>query len=195
MEDSIIEAIRLMPQTSLDLSGIGLGEFAIATPTQKAVTASAILEKLKHLEPAQRLSHTQFIAGLVKGLPDDLMLTSAELKALHGHGMEIGGHTVSHPILAKLDDQAAMDEINTNKTSLEQLLNTTIRYFAYPNGKLGEDYRLSQIELVKHCQYQAALSTEARMANSSSSIWQLPRFTPWDATQSFKLKPINPLTS
>jgi len=180
--DSIIEAIRLMPQTSLDLSGIGLGEFAIASPAQKAATASAILKKLKHLEPAQRLAHTQFIAGLVKGLPDNLMLTSAELKALHGQGMEIGGHTVSHPILAKLDDQAAMDEINANKSFLEQLLSTTIRYFAYPNGKLGEDYRLGQVELVKNSQYQAALSTEPSVANRSSPIWQLPRFTPWDAT-------------
>lgn len=180
--DSIIEAIRIMPQPALDLTEIGLGVYAIETEAQKANTASMILKKLKYLDPAQCLAYTQFISEQVISLPDDLMLTSTELQTLQRHGMEIGGHTVSHPILAKLDDNEAMAEISANKTFLEQLLNTPINYFAYPNGKLAQDYLPRQTELVKNSRYHAALTTNLGVSNHTSSIWELPRFTPWDAT-------------
>jgi peptidoglycan/xylan/chitin deacetylase (PgdA/CDA1 family) len=180
--DSIIEAIRLMPQARLDLAGIQLGEFDIATPTQKAEAASAIIKKLKHLDYGQRLAYTKIIAQQVSGLPDDLMLTSEQLIQLHQSGMEIGGHTVTHPILAKLDNEAAYHEIQDNKRSLELILNAPIRYFAYPNGKLGQDYHLEHVKQVKQCGYQAALSTEVAVAGSHDSYWQLPRFMPWDQT-------------
>lgn len=178
--DTIVEAVRLMPQTALDLGGIGLGTFAIATPAQKAAAASAVLKKLKHLEPSRRLAYAQFIGGQVAQLPNDLMLTSGQLIELHGHGMEIGGHTVTHPILAKLDGEAAREEVCGNKKSLEQLLDAPLRYFAYPNGKLGEDYLLEHRDMVKQSQYLAAFSTHAGVAGQCGDLWQLPRFTPWD---------------
>ncbi len=178
--DSIIETIRVLPGTDLDLTAMGLGHYAIATPQEKAQTAATLLKKLKHLEPAQRQSQTDLISKLADKLPGNLMLTDAELKALHAQGMEIGGHTVNHPILAKLSDDMAWQEISANKLFLEHLLNVPIRYFAYPNGKLHEDYRPEQTGLVKNAGYLAALSTQTHAADPSSSIWQLPRFTPWD---------------
>lgn len=178
--DTIIEAIRNIAQPELDLTDIGLHVFPIATPNQKAATARTVISHLKHLEPSLRLTHSQAIAAKATSLPDNLMLTSAELQALQKHGMEIGGHTVSHPILAKLDDAEAESEIQTNKNFLENLLDTKVRYFAYPNGKPQTDYLPSQSEMLKKCGYQAAFSTIQGVANSKTDYWQLPRFTPWD---------------
>ncbi|MGZ3814607.1 MAG: polysaccharide deacetylase family protein, partial [Mucilaginibacter sp.] len=106
--------------------------------------------------------------------------TTGQLKQLHQSGMEIGGHTVNHPILAKLDPKTAEKEILENKMFLENLLNTPLRYFAYPNGKPGTDYLSQHGQLIKDAGYQAALSTQWGVAQQTDDRWQLPRFTPWD---------------
>ncbi|MDD5271590.1 MAG: polysaccharide deacetylase family protein [Methylovulum sp.] len=180
--DSVIETIRNFPDTTLNLNDIGLGVFSLASEEQKVAAARTILNQLKYQEPLQRLAHSRFIADQVSHLPDDLMLTSTQLQALHAQGMEIGGHTVNHPILATLDDAKAKAEIADNKAFLEQKLGVKLRFFAYPNGKLGGDYQLRHRDIVRQCHYQASLSTHAGVADNTSDIWQLPRFTPWDAT-------------
>ncbi|POZ52235.1 polysaccharide deacetylase family protein [Methylovulum psychrotolerans] len=180
--DTVIEAIRNLPQPEVDLSAFGLGVMPLVSPAQRAATARTLLKCLKHLPPEQRLAHSQALAAQATALPDDLMLTRAQLRELHAQGMEIGGHTVNHPILATLDKATATAEIAENKAYLEQLLAAPIRFFAYPNGRLGDDYLLAHRDIAKACPYQAAFSTHPGVATAASDVWQLPRFTPWDAT-------------
>lgn len=180
--DTIIEAVRNFPQAELDLTTIGLGKYDVATNTEKAANALHIIRKIRHLPLSQRDQYTAYIASLSQNLPNDLMMSTEQLKQLHQSGMEIGGHTVSHPILAKLELKEAETEIVENKDFLENLLNIPVRYFAYPNGKANADYLPQHKELVNNVGYQAALSTHWGYANDASDRWQLPRFTPWDAT-------------
>ena len=180
--DSVIESIRIMQSTDLNLTGIGLRNYDISTPEKKAQASLDILQHLKHLLPEIRTQHTGYITSLVKELPENLMLTSDQLVKLHESGMEIGGHTVTHPILAKLSPDAVRQEVSDNKKHLEQLLNTTLRFFAYPNGKPDRDYLPDQVQLVKECGYLAAISTQVGLADKQNDRWQLPRFTPWDTS-------------
>ena len=180
--DTVIEAVRNSLGTSFDLTEIGLGKFEVANECQKSQAASDIIAKIKHLPPKEREKFTDYIASKSQNLPDDLMATSEQLKQLIQSGMEIGGHTVNHPILAKLDDEMASQEINENKRFLENALHTQIRIFAYPNGKPGDDYLQQQTRLVEKAGYEWAVSTIWGVANKNSSRWQLPRFTPWDKT-------------
>lgn len=190
--DTVIEAVRNFQPAEMDLSAIQLGRFDVSNPNKKCQAASIILQKIKHLTPAQRDECTIFIAEQSRNLPDNLMMTTEQLVQLHQNGVEIGGHTVNHPILAKLDQQTAEREIAENKTFLEKLLNTQIRFFAYPNGKPSEDYLPQQVQIVKNAGYQAALSTQWGVTHHASDKWQLPRFTPWDATPSkFMLRMIH----
>lgn len=178
--DTIIEAVRNFPQPELNLTAIDQGRFDVSDPSQKCLAAAQLLKQIKHLPPARRDEHTAFIAAQSQNLPDNLMMTTEQLKQLHQSGMEIGGHTVNHPILAKLENQIAQQEITENKTFLETFLNTPLRYFAYPNGKPNEDYLSQHVQLIKDAGYQAALSTQWGVAQQTNDIWQLPRFTPWD---------------
>ncbi len=179
--DSITETIRSLQQPELDLTALQLSTFDITTPVKKAQVANEIIKKLKHLEPELRQRHTKFIEQQSPvPLPDNLMLSTDQLKQLHASKMEIGGHTVTHPILAKIDNTQLDQELAENKKTLEQILNTKLRYFAYPNGKPGDDYLLQQVDRVKQHGYQAALSTQWGVAHRESDLWQLPRFTPWD---------------
>ena len=65
------------------------------------------------------------------------MMTSAQVKAMRQAGMQIGAHTVSHPILVRLMDPEARQQIGDSKRFLEDLLGERVGLFAYPNGKPG----------------------------------------------------------
>ena len=189
--DTIIEAIRHFQAPELDLSAIALGRFNVSTDNDKSAASSKIINEIKHLPPEKRQQLATFIATQSPNPQHDLMMTSAQLKQLHASGMEIGGHTVSHPILAKLDPDAAWLEIHNNKLFLENLLAQPLRFFAYPNGKPDRDYLQEQIPLIKKAGYQAGLSTIWGVCNQTSDTWQLPRFSPWDKNPiSFMLRMI-----
>jgi len=180
--DRIIETIRHLSQVSLDLSALQLGVYDIETVQNKSSVASEIVAKVKHLEVNERQACVDYIANLAAALPSDLMLTAAQLKQLSESGMEVGGHTLSHPILATLNAEQANHEIAQNKLILEGILGKPIRYFAYPNGKPGQDYLPEQVDMVKQSGYEAAVSTLWGVSDKKTDQWQLARATPWDRT-------------
>ncbi len=178
--DKVIEAIRNIQDKNLDLSLFDLGEFDICDEMSKEKSAQEIILKIKHLDIDKRQSIADYIANLAGEMPENVMMSNTQLSELYESGMEIGGHTVTHPILATLDDQTALHEIQENKKFLEQILDTQLNCFAYPNGKPDQDYLSNQIGLVKSLGYKVALSTRWGVVDSSSDRMQLPRFTPWD---------------
>jgi peptidoglycan/xylan/chitin deacetylase (PgdA/CDA1 family) len=180
--DTITETIRNLKQSKLDLTQLGYGVFDIQTTEYKMTAASKIIAKVKHLSPSERESHVAYIAEHCDGLPDNLMMTTQQLIQLSESKMEIGGHTVTHPILASLDIDNANNEIAENKHILETKLGKKIRYFAYPNGKPKKDYLPEHVEIVKNNGYEAAVSTSWGVSNKNSDKWQLARATPWDRT-------------
>ncbi len=61
-------------------------------------------------------------------------LSWEELKTLAAQGLDIGAHTATHPILAKL--QTGLEaEITGSKASIEQATGVPVRHFCYPNGR------------------------------------------------------------
>lgn len=180
--DTIIEAVRNASGDQFDLRDCGLESYPIATEQERTHSAERIIKNIKHQAPDIRMSLTNRIAAKSQNLPNDLMLTTEQLQELHQSGGEIGGHTVNHPILAKLDASTAIQEIAENKQFLESTLGCTLKFFAYPNGKPGSDYLPEHVEIVRQQGYQAALSTSWATAKHNNDLWQLPRFTPWDET-------------
>ena len=179
--DTVVEAVRQSTSSSLDLTGLGLGSFRIGTNAEKRSAIEVILGKIKYLEPAERLKLTGRIA-LVAGvkLPDDLMMTTEEVVQMARAGMQIGAHTMSHPILANLGSAEAREEIVGSKVILERELAMRVGLFAYPNGKPDSDYSPKDVEIVRSAGFDAAVTTCAGVAGKDSDRFQLPRFTPWD---------------
>jgi len=104
---------------------------------------------------------------------------------LRAAGMQIGAHTVSHPILATLSPQQAADEMARSRDVLQALLGERIGLFAYPNGRPGTDY-LPDVHpgLVRELGFDAAVSTRWAAARHGEDVFQIPRFTPWDKRRS-----------
>ncbi|MEK6735504.1 MAG: polysaccharide deacetylase family protein [Pseudomonadota bacterium] len=181
--DKVIELIRRAPGDTLDLGKIGLGNHAISSISQRQQLLFPLIDKLKYLPFEERHRRVDQLCELVPvALPDNLMMTSEQIRKLHQAGMEIGGHTINHPILARLDDNLAFSEIANGKEMLESIIGEPVHLFAYPNGKPGQDYLLQHPAMIKKIGFKAAVSTAWGAARRSTDIYQLPRFTPWDST-------------
>ncbi len=175
--DWIIETVRSISTNKLDLRHLGL---EVYTLDDKAKVALKIVEAVKYLPIQKRTKICEKIGHLCETRFSALMLTTEQLLELHHQGMDIGGHTQNHPILKNLSLAEAKREICLNKQDLEKILNTPIHFFAYPNGKLADDFLVEHAHLVKDCGYQAALTTEKACIDQFSDQWQLPRISPWD---------------
>jgi peptidoglycan/xylan/chitin deacetylase (PgdA/CDA1 family) len=114
----------------------------------------------------------------------DSFLTAEQIKEMHTAGMTIGAHTHSHPILAQEDAACAYQQIKQSKEILEKIIAHPIKYFAYPNGKLGQDFTLEHIEMVEEIGFNAALSTDwGSLSDMAQDRFKIKRFTPWDKTE------------
>lgn len=182
--DTIIETARRSPLAQLDLNSLGLGCHTLGSITERQAAIFALIGQIKYRPFAERVALTEQLAQLAQvQAPDDLMMSSTAVKAMRQAGMVIGAHTVSHPILARLTDAQARDEISQSKQYLEQLLGERVGLFAYPNGKPGEDYAPASVEVVRSLGFDAAVSTQWGTSASGDDLFQLRRFTPWDQTR------------
>lgn len=189
--DTVIEAVRrceVLPSLSEVLPAFCHAgpRPGIHPPTtaERQAAIQTLINQIKYLPVAERITVTEELARKAKlQLPTNLMMTSAQVKALRQAGMQIGAHTVSHPILAKLSDEQAHAEIKGSKDTLEQLLGERVSLFAYPNGKPGEDYTPATVQIVKALGFDAAVSTDWGAARAGADTYQLPRFAPWDQTK------------
>lgn len=182
--DTIIETVRGGTSPLLDFSSLNLGRHPVATLAGKRAAITALIDQIKYRPVARRISITEQIARLAPvQLPQDLMMTSLQVKAMHQAGMQIGAHTVSHPILARLDKDQARQEISDSQIFLERLLGERVGLFAYPNGKPGEDYSSETVEVVRSLGFDAAVSTQWGASRLGDDPLQIRRFTPWDRTR------------
>ena len=182
--DTIIETVRACRATVLDLTALGLGNHVLGTLAAKQAAITSLIGQIKYRSVAERVSITEQLAAQANvQLSQALMMTSEEVSAMRRIGMQIGAHTVSHPILARLTDEQARQEIGDSKLVLEQLLGERVTMFAYPNGKFGEDYLPQSVEVVSSLGFDVAVSTQSGISSMGDDSLQIKRFTPWDKSQ------------
>jgi peptidoglycan/xylan/chitin deacetylase (PgdA/CDA1 family) len=112
-------------------------------------------------------------------------LTENELRELgSGDLVEIGAHTLTHPVLAQLPLEQQAREIVGSKQRLEAVTGKDVTSFAYPFGK-RHHYNRQTVEAVRATGFVCACSNFGGLVNRSSDRFALPRFQPmdWDGDQ------------
>lgn len=180
--DTVIETLRRTSRADVDLAEFGLGAMPLGAPDQRRRAIEALLPKIKYLSPPGRqeaLARLQELAS-APPLPEGPMMTSDQVRQLHHSGMEVGGHTVYHPILAVLPDTEARDEIANGQARLQELIDAPVNVFAYPNGRPERDFDARHVAMLRQLGFRGAVSTVAGTAGTVTDPFRLPRFTPWD---------------
>lgn len=180
--DTVIECVRNSPVDAVDGAPFGLGHLPLNSAVQRRTAIDALLGVIKYQTVDQRAQSIALLQALCRPtqLPDDLMMTSDQVRALHSHGMEIGAHTVHHPILRTLDAATAEREMRDSRNHLEALVDAPVSLFAYPNGRPDQDYAAEHVAITKAAGFTAAVSTANGVSTTGADLFQLPRFTPWD---------------
>ncbi|SMP69467.1 glycosyltransferase [Noviherbaspirillum suwonense] len=181
--ERIIAAVRALPDHGARLP-YGFASYDDLRYTSSRIRLiSELQERLKYAPLPERLGAIEMIEAqarspLVWPRPFD----RESVRALHSQGFEIGGHTINHPILNECSDAQATNEIAGCKDELETIIGGKVHAFAYPNGRPLKDYDGRHVAMVKSCGYTVAVATSGGAARQDSDIYQLPRFTPWGAT-------------
>ena len=183
--DRLTEALRAHQGDTFDAGWLGLGQLSTGDLQARLRSLHRLREGVKYLAPSERNQALERIESAC-GLPasrnarDRIMMTPEEVQALAAAGMEIGGHTVMHPILKSVDDDTAFEEISSGRAALSALLPHPPRLFAYPNGKLGTDFDPRHAEMARRAGFSYAFSTHRGAADARTDRMMLPRFMPWD---------------
>lgn len=180
------------------LAELGVGELRDA-----AATAQAVVEGAKRLTPARRdamVAATEHAAGGNVRPPWDGMMNWDDLRAMVSRGHEVGSHSMTHPLLPQLDDNALTYEIAESRRVLEARLGCRVETFCYPNG--DTDARV--VRAVQDAGYRRALSTRWGPNEPGTSPYALSRCDIQGATArtrkgvlsesrlAFRLSPLQP---
>lgn len=88
-----------------------------------------------------------------------------------GKLVEVGAHTVTHPVLSLLPAATQRDEIRWSKARLEEILEHPVTSFAYPYGLLTAE----TVTVVRESGFACACSSFADVVWRGTDRFQLPR--------------------
>ena len=97
-------------------------------------------------------------------------LSWEEIARLDPSVVTIGSHTLTHPILPSIGDEALEREIVESRRILEQRLGRTVDLFCYPNGSLDP-----RVHAVVARTYRAAVTTEYGFVGARPDLHRLHR--------------------
>lgn len=115
-----------------------------------------------NLSPEPRPSHQSMTR-------DDLQ------KVEHDSLVEIGAHTVTHPVLSAVPVALQRHEIEQSKIDLEEICGRPITKFAYPHGARSH-YTPDTIAIVKRAGFLSACSAFGEFVQDDTDPFQVPRF-------------------
>jgi peptidoglycan/xylan/chitin deacetylase (PgdA/CDA1 family) len=144
---------------------------------------------LKPLDHAERLPIMDDLcrwADLsVVGRREYMAISEAGMKALASDGIvDLGAHTVTHPMLSAMSREAQQLEITECKKRLEAVLGRSVSSFSYPFGTRADVGRIAP-RLARDAGYGLACANYSGLAGRHSDPYLLPRLLvrDWDGQE------------
>jgi peptidoglycan/xylan/chitin deacetylase (PgdA/CDA1 family) len=106
-------------------------------------------------------------------------VTEEELRSLaHAPGIEIGAHTITHPLLTTRPPAEQRSEVEDGRRRLEELTGTPVTVFSYPHGDVDAGVEA----VVRKAGFSLACQTEEGAVGRFTPRHRLPRLTvlDWD---------------
>ena len=114
---------------------------SLASPSLKKQTWGILVDYCISVFKQEREDFVKYLAKKTRvnidAIPseDYQAVNWEQVKEMANHGINIGAHTCSHPILSKLESKDVTYEVVESKNKLEDVLGHTVSCFCYPNGE------------------------------------------------------------
>lgn len=123
----------------------------------------------------QRLAELTGSGRCPASLASENWMTWEMVRELDRAGQDIGGHTVSHPVLARTDVTAQREEIVRSKARIETELGHEITAFSYPVGQ-PDSFTGETKRLLREAGYRWAFSFSGGFCSTAAADeFNLPR--------------------
>ena len=178
--ERISHALKSTSARRIDLSIGSIPAITLDSLSDRQDAATKLEHDLKYLTVKARdelVTKLETIAGVRSD--EVARMSVVQLRELHNRGFGIGAHTYNHPILDYCDESESVREIGGAREILSELIGGQVKAFAYPNGRPYADFSSNHVNIVKRSGYTSAVTTQWGVAKVGSSVFQIPRFTPW----------------
>jgi len=105
---------------------------------------------------------------------DTQMLCWDDIREMHRRGFEIGSHSHSHDMIAKMSTQQAQENIAESKRVLEAELDTGVVSFAYPYGLKNAHAGWTR-DILSELGFKAGCTQMGGALSNQSKLLELPR--------------------
>lgn len=148
-------------------------------PTPEHTAFRNLFRALRQSSPERRqdlLADLRVRAGYDEGsLPLHPLLELDEISRLDASpAIEVGGHTMTHPVLAELSSHQQFAEISGGRSTLSEILGRPPMAFAYPFGTPA-DYNRQSVRVVARAGYDLGCANFAARVGRGSPKLELPR--------------------
>jgi peptidoglycan/xylan/chitin deacetylase (PgdA/CDA1 family)/GT2 family glycosyltransferase len=170
------------------LAGIHPAAFPLASLHDRLRSLRAINSCLKRISNLQRKLALSELSEKLLGRPidsvriPDLMLSWSELRDLARRGIEVGAHTLTHPILTQASPDDCAREVLQSRERLRAETGCTVEHFAYPNGQSG-DFSPEVRAIVQAAGFRSASTSIAGINCSATDRFALHRLDGNQAVQ------------
>jgi peptidoglycan/xylan/chitin deacetylase (PgdA/CDA1 family) len=114
--------------------------------------------------------------GAENARPDRrVIMDDREIREMHGAGMTIGAHTVSHYNLTCLEPDEVAREVRESRVFLEGVVGDSVEHMAYPDGRTGRHFDGGVARVAKEQGLRSAVTSIAGPASSAYSVFAIPR--------------------
>ena len=116
--------------------------------------------------------------------PQEIVMSKEQLLGLPAL-ISVGSHTLTHPDLVKLSEQAAAHEIAESRRKLESLLQRPVTTFSFPHG----EFNSSLVDQCRQAGYERVFTiSPAVVRGSADYVVGRVAADPWDWNLEFRLK-------
>jgi len=146
---------------ALEIEIDGPKRFILASPESRMLAATEIVKAFRGCPNRTRLTACAALesqASVPAAETRDRMLTWQQIREMQKAGISFGAHTMSHPVVGRLEPDEKQEELGDSKRLLEERLQQSMEHFAYPFGSVS-DVDAETCSLMPGFGYRSAVST------------------------------------
>ena len=175
--DRLFLGLAVYPKSTITIELDIPTELSLENSAARLAATKRLVDWLRKQPNAQRLD---YCAALARRLPvpekelQKRMLSWEQLRVLQAHGISCGSHTVTHPVLSRLDREHRTRELLDSRQILERHLGRPVLDFAFPFGQPDDCFGVAESEL-ESCGYRSAVTTSPGANRRGANRYALRR--------------------
>jgi peptidoglycan/xylan/chitin deacetylase (PgdA/CDA1 family) len=138
-----------------------LGYCDISGRANRAEVSESFIQAIKNIPDIWKVKAIENVRTSlhVEPIPDDIALFMSwdQARKLSENGVQCQGHTVTHPILSRIDHGEVRWQLMQSRFDIERETGQPVTAFAYPNGRPG-DYNDTAVGALQEAGYNMAFT-------------------------------------